>query len=129
MNDDFLKYGITTAHDASGRNPNEIRAYQKGVIEGWLKVRLYIMARLSGDIKVGDLYLESGLMTGFGNEKLRLGSLKLMIDGSVGGKTAAVRDAYPKDDNNFGITYMSQEELDNQVLKGHLAGYQSRLTL
>ena len=124
MNDEFLKFGITSAHDASGRNPNEIRAYQKGVAEGWLKVRLYLMARLSGDITVGAHYLESGLVTGFGNEKLRLGALKLMIDGSVGGKTAAVRDAYPSDANNFGITYMSQEELDAQVLKGHTAGYQ-----
>jgi len=124
MNDDFLKYGITSAHDASGRNPNEIRAYQKGAADGWLKVRLYLMVRLSGDITVGDRYLESGMITGFGNEKLRLGALKLMIDGSVGGKTAALREAYPNDPDNFGITYMSQQELDALVLKGHTTGYQ-----
>jgi predicted amidohydrolase YtcJ len=124
MNADFLKFGITSAHDASGRNPNEIRVYQKGVAEGWLKVRLYLMVRLSGDITIGNTYLESGLITGFGNEKLRLGALKLMIDGSVGGRTAAVNEAYPGDSNNYGITYMSQEELDTQVLKGHRAGYQ-----
>jgi predicted amidohydrolase YtcJ len=124
MNEDFLRLGITSAHDASGRNPSEIRVYQKGAAEGWLKVRLYIMVRLSGDIRVGDCYLESGLMTGFGNEKLRLGPLKLMIDGSAGGASAAVRKAYPGDPKNFGITYMSQEQLDEQVLRGHRAGFQ-----
>lgn len=124
MNRDFLRLGITSAHDASGRNPDEIRAYQIGVHEGWLNVRIYAMVRLSGDIRVGHHYLESGLMTGFGNEKLRLGPLKLMIDGSAGGGSAALREPYMDDPDNYGITYMSQEELDAQVLRGHAAGYQ-----
>jgi predicted amidohydrolase YtcJ len=124
MNQDFLSLGITSAHDASGRNPDEIRAYQKGIDQGWLDVRIYAMARLSGDIQVGHHYLESGLMTGFGNEKLRIGALKLMIDGSAGGASAALREPYMDDPENYGITYMSQEALDAQVLRGHAAGYQ-----
>lgn len=124
MNEDFLRCGITSAHDASGRNPNELRAYQKGVEDGWQKVRLYVMARISGDIEVGRHFLKTGLVTGFGNERLRLGPIKLMIDGSVGGASAAVRTAYPGDPDNYGITYMSQAELDKQVWESHKAGFQ-----
>ena len=124
MNDDFIRYGITSAHDASGRNPNELRAYQKGVAEGWLNVRLYVMSRISGDIHVGNHFLETGLVTGFGNDQLRLGPIKLMIDGSVGGASAAMRDPYPEDSDNYGILYMSQEALDRQILEAHRAGWQ-----
>jgi len=124
MNQEFLSLGITSAHDASGRNPDEIRAFQKGIEEGWLNIRIYAMARLSGDIQVGHHYLESGLVTGFGNERLRVGALKLMIDGSAGGASAALREPYVDDPENYGITYMSQEELDAQVLRGHKIGYQ-----
>jgi predicted amidohydrolase YtcJ len=124
MDDDFIRYGITSAHDASGRNPNEMRAYQKGVEDGWLNVRMYVMARTSGGIDLGAHLLKTGLMTGFGNDKLRLGAIKLMIDGSIGGTSAAVREPYPDDSDNFGIIYMNQEELDRQVLEAHEAGFQ-----
>ncbi|HSR10599.1 MAG TPA: amidohydrolase, partial [Thermodesulfobacteriota bacterium] len=123
-NDDFLKYGITSVTDASGRNPDEIRAFQKGVEEGWLKVRVYFQVRTSGPVRVGDNYIQSGLVTGYGNEKLRLGSYKLMLDGAGGGGSAAMRQAYPGKPGEFGILHQKQEELDELVLKGHRAGYQ-----
>ncbi len=125
MNSNFLKYGITSAHDASGRNIDEIRLFQKGVAEDWLKVRLYFMVRTSGDlVQVGEHYLQSGLLTGFGNDRLRLGPYKLLMDGSGSGGSAAMREPYPNDPDNFGILHMTQEELDDCVVRGHEAGYQ-----
>jgi len=125
MNDDFLRYGITSATDASGRNPDEIRAFQKAVAEGWLKVRIYFQVRTSGPtIQLGEHYLQSGLVTGYGNEKLRLGSFKLMLDGAGGGGSAAMRQAYPGKPSEYGILHQTQEELDELVLKGQKAGYQ-----
>jgi len=125
MNEDFLRYGITSATDASGRNVDEIRAFQKAVAEGWLQVRIYFQVRTSGPtIQLGEHYLQSGLVTGYGNEKLRLGSFKLMLDGAGGGGSAAMRQAYPGKPSDFGILHQTQEELDELVLKGQKAGYQ-----
>jgi predicted amidohydrolase YtcJ len=125
MNEDFLRYGITSATDASGRNPDEIRAFQRGAVEGWLQVRIYFQVRTSGSaIRLGEHYLQSGLVTGYGNEKLRLGSYKLMLDGAGGGGSAAMREAYPGKSSDFGILHQTQEELDELVLNGQKAGYQ-----
>ena len=125
MNDDFISYGITSATDASGRNPDEIRAFQKAAAEGWLQVRIYFQVLTSGPtIRLGENYLKTGLITGYGNEKLRLGSFKLMLDGAGGGGSAAMRQAYPGKPSDFGILHQTQEEMDELVLKGQKAGYQ-----
>jgi predicted amidohydrolase YtcJ len=125
MDRDFLRNGITSAHDASGRNADEIRLFQKGISNGQIHVRLYFMVRISGsDIQLGKQYLDTGLITGFGNEKLRLGALKLQMDGSGGGRSAAMRTPYPGDPENYGVLHMSQDELDELVCQGNRAGYQ-----
>jgi hypothetical protein len=124
-NRDFLSLGITSLHDANGINPEEIRVFQKGVAEGWLQIRLYLMVRSSGvDNQLGDLYLQTGLVTGFGNERIRLGPYKLMLDGAGSGASAAMRAHYPGDPNNFGILHLTQKELDAKITKAHRAGYQ-----
>jgi len=125
MNRDFLRLGITSAHDASGVNPDEIRLFQKGVTQGWLQVRIYFSVRVSGPtMELGEHYLRSGLVTGFGNERLRLGPYKLMIDGSGSGRSAAMREPYPDDPTNYGISYVKQKELDESILRAHKTGYQ-----
>ena len=125
MNDYFLSLGITSVQDASGRNLDEIRLFQRGVDEDWLKLRVYFMVRSMGaDVKVGRQFLNTGLTTGFGNDRLRLGSYKLMMDGAGSAGSAAMREPYPKNKNNFGILHMSPDELDEEVLRGHQAGYQ-----
>jgi predicted amidohydrolase YtcJ len=125
MNRDFLSLGITSVHDASGMNPEEIRIFQKGVNEGWIQVRLYLMFRSSGPSnQLGEIYLECGMLTGFGNERLRLGPYKLMLDGAGSGGSASMRAHYPHTPSDYGILYMNQDELDRKVLKAHQAGYQ-----
>jgi len=125
MNEDFLRYGITSATDASGRNSDQIQAFQKGTAEGLFQVRIYFQVRTMGaTVRVGEHYLQSGLVTGFGNEKLRLGSYKLMLDGAGGGGSAAMREAYPGKPSDFGILRQTREELDELVMNGHKAGYQ-----
>ena len=125
MSDYFLSLGITSAQDASGRNADEIILFQRGVAEGWLKVRIYFMVRSMGDdVTLGRHLLKTGLMTGFGNEKLRLGSYKLMMDGAGSAGSAAMRQPYPNDPQNYGLLHMPPEELDQEVLRGHMAGCQ-----
>ena len=126
MNEDFLRYGITSATDASGRNSGSNPRVPEG-----RRPRDYSrcgftsrFAPAAPSIRLGEHYLQSGLVTGYGNEKLRLGSFKLMLDGAGGGGSAAMRQSYPGKPSEFGILHQTQEELDELVLKGHKAGYQ-----
>ena len=121
----FLSLGITSVQDATGRNPDEIRAFHSGLDRSPARLRLYFMVRVdpSGEL-LGENYLKSGLKTGFGNERVRLGAAKLMADGGIGGRTAAMREPFPGDPENRGILYMDPEAMDATILRCHAAGYQ-----
>jgi len=128
MNRDFLRLGITSLHDASGVNPEEISTFQKGVSEGWIKTRLYLMVRSAGDIcQLGDSFLKTGLVTGFGNERIRIGPYKLMIDGAGSSGSAAMKNPYRGDAQNFGILNISEQELNEKIENAHRRGFQIAL--
>lgn len=60
-------------------------------------------------------YVEKGeFRTGIYEDpkRLALGPLKLFKDGSLGGRTAAVRKAYLDDPGNFGVECISNEDMD-----------------
>jgi predicted amidohydrolase YtcJ len=128
MNSDFLRLGITSLHDASGVNPEEIRVFQKGVSEGWIKVRLYLMVRSAGSVcQLGDTFLQTGLVTGFGNERIRIGPYKIIIDGAGSSGSAAMKNPYRGDSENYGILNISERDLNERIELAHRYGYQIAL--
>jgi predicted amidohydrolase YtcJ len=54
---------------------------------------------------------ELGLRSGFGDDFLRIGSVKMFADGALGPHTAAMLQPYNDDPNNLGILMMDAEEL------------------
>ena len=125
LNRDFLAYGITSAGEATGRIPHEIGAMQDGVAQGLIQFRIYFSARWAGKgAELGKTFIETGLKTGFGTDRFKLGWTKMMQDGSVGGCSAALRAPYPGQPDNTGICYFDQAELDDMVLTAHRAGWQ-----
>lgn len=54
---------------------------------------------------------EVGLRTGFGDDMLRIGSVKLFADGALGPRTAAMFDAYVDEPKKRGILIMDHEQL------------------
>jgi predicted amidohydrolase YtcJ len=52
-----------------------------------------------------------GLHTGFGDDWLRIGSLKIFADGALGPHTASMLTPYDDDHNNFGMLLLDNEEL------------------
>jgi predicted amidohydrolase YtcJ len=52
-----------------------------------------------------------GLSTGFGDDFLRIGSIKAFADGALGPQTAAMLKPYENDEQNRGILLMDAEEL------------------
>lgn len=60
-------------------------------------------------------FLKLGYRTGQGGEYFKVGPLKLIQDGSLGAKTAALLEPYENDENNRGIVTMTQEQLDEVI--------------
>jgi hypothetical protein len=64
------------------------------------------------------------MVTGFGNERLRLGPYKLILDGAGSSGSAAMKEPYPGEPNNYGMLNISQVEFDQRIEAAHRAGYQ-----
>jgi hypothetical protein len=117
--DHALSLGCTGVHDA-GLSGFEIRAYLKALEIGVLKVRAYLMWREDLSESMRSL----GLLTGFGNEIVRLGSAKLLIDGSIGARTASLFEPYEDDPSTKGLLMMPEEDLKEKVKGIHGQGHQ-----
>ncbi len=62
-------------------------------------------------MEVLDHAVEIGLRSGFGNEWLRVGSVKAFMDGALGPRTAAMIEPYLSEPENRGILNIDAEEL------------------
>ncbi|MBA2521031.1 MAG: amidohydrolase [Chloroflexia bacterium] len=117
----FLEQGVTSVAEAGIHDPVELRAYQGLRLAGKLPVRTYLMMMLDEHL---DALVSLGMRTGFGDDWLRLGPVKLFSDGSLGGRTARLRQPYEGQPDNLGLWMMPPEVLKAKVLKAHQAGFQ-----
>ena len=66
-----------------------------------------------------------GFHTGFGDDMLRVGSIKVISDGSLIGRTAAVCEPFRHAaEDDLGLAMYTPDELDDLVWRGHRAGWQ-----
>jgi predicted amidohydrolase YtcJ len=65
---------------------------------------------------------ETGLVTGFGNEKLQIGAVKLFADGAFGRRTALLSEPYHDQPGQYGEAMQTQEELYEMVKEVREAG-------
>lgn len=102
-----------------GKNyQNIIRAYNELRNEGKMSTRIYEQCLLpSMERLIG--FLNKGYKTGYGDEFFRIGPLKLLGDGSLGARTAALTKHYEDDPSTYGIAVYEQEELDEIVNTAH----------
>lgn len=120
----YLSAGGTSVHDAGGLTGPAFVPCQDLVAEGRIHVRLYAFTTVNSRRHPLIGMLNSGLHTGFGDERLRLGAFKVMTDGSSSGPTAATRQPYSSDSDDFGILYWSQDDLDDLIGQAHRQGFQ-----
>ena len=121
-------YGITSVHsdDLSTFDiPFEeiIAAYMELKAEGRMSVRVYEQCLLPMKEAL-ERFLQAGYCTGWGDDLFRIGPLKLLADGSLGARTAYMREPYADDPQNRGIATYSQEALNAMILRAHSAGMQ-----
>ncbi|MGE5214550.1 MAG: amidohydrolase [Nitrospirota bacterium] len=111
--------GITSAHDAWAVH-DYVRGYQDAHDAGELSTRIYC---LIGYREV-DRMLAAGIRTGFGNEWVRIGGMKMVADGSISERTAWLSQPYVGRPTDFGIQVMSEQELYENGRKAHEADWQ-----
>jgi predicted amidohydrolase YtcJ len=99
------RMGLTGVHDFDRRDC--FMALQQLHEQGRLRLRV------TKNIPVESLEhaFELGLRTGFGDDWLRIGSVKAFMDGALGPRTAAMFQPYAGEPENRGILNMDGEEL------------------
>jgi predicted amidohydrolase YtcJ len=121
----LVSEGITSVHDSGGYGAVQMEAFQEAVEQGKFHPRLYTMIfSFVENVRFVEDYLSVGIHTGFGNPHLRLGPVKLMIDGSSSGPTAATLAPYASNPSFSGILSHTQEEIDAIIEKAHGLGWQ-----
>ena len=137
----YLAEGITSVTEAGvgggwiGQSPIELAAYVAAREQGRLPVRAELMvvsdafhalnAHPADGIEAG---LDLGLRTGFGDDWLRLGPMKVFTDGSLVGRTAAMSAPYDGDPgsgdlNNRGYLQADAGYLAATIIAAHRAGW------
>lgn len=111
--------GLTSVHCIIS-SERELRALLNLKLEGRLPLRFYVFIppEQMGAIK------QLGLTRGFGDDWVRLGGIKLFVDGSLGARTAALEAPYTDQKDNRGVAIYTQKDLDRVVAECHLENLQ-----
>ena len=113
-----------------GKSPLELLAYQEAREHGDLAVRVQLMptvAALHGlepdrrdPMRFG---LDLGIRTGFGDDWLRIGPMKIWLDGSLIARTAAVVEPFCDHGHGRGYLQDDPELMRRRVLEAHVGGW------
>jgi predicted amidohydrolase YtcJ len=118
---DFSSKGVTTIYDFP--DGESMKIYQDLRDAGQLPLRLRYQIILTGGTKsFADFVLTYGPRTGFGDDWLRLGGIKLFVDGET--ESAVRYDPPGQREKWIGGQRYTQEELNDLVLQAHKAGFQ-----
>jgi predicted amidohydrolase YtcJ len=114
-----VEAGLTSVHWIINSEA-EIHAIQELRAQKELPLRVYLL------IPVGflDHLISLGLSTGFGDDMVRIGGVKIFADGSLGARTAALHTSYSDDPSTKGMMIYSKEKLGELIMKAHRAGLQ-----
>jgi len=123
----LVKAGITSSHDAGGYGSATYKSLQYAKDNNLLKNRVYTMlwtlfGKEAQKQNAKDL-TKLGFYTGFGDEQLKIGSLKIMVDGSAVGGTCATNTPILPDNKIYEPSF-SQSEIDEIFIEAHRAGFQ-----
>jgi hypothetical protein len=114
----YLSLGIVGAHDPFVDSVT-LRAYCDAAESGRFPFRLqaYILNQWA------DSLLALGVRQGFGSEWIRIGAVKVFLDGGMSSRTAAVFEPY-ETGGGTGILNYDQETLNHEIERFHKAGLQ-----
>lgn len=108
--------GVTGFHDFDGSD--SFRALQ--VLNEQNRLSLRVVKNIL--VSFLDDAIRLGLHTGFGDDFLRIGSIKIFADGALGSRTGATLEPYEGDTGNRGIVVTEKEELVQFASQASLNG-------
>jgi predicted amidohydrolase YtcJ len=133
----YLAEGITSCTEAGigggwiGHSPVELAAYQAARDQGRLRVRVELMIASEALHALGahpddglELGLDLGIRSGFGDDWLRVGAMKIFADGSLVGRTAAMSEDYSVAGAGRGYLQADEADLRATIIAAHRSGWQ-----
>jgi predicted amidohydrolase YtcJ len=120
--------GITAVGEP-GLYPEEIHGFHQAHLEHQLTVRTDMMLAGWGfgpaeiEEQLPERFKSMGVMTGFGDEMLRIGGVKFMPDGGIGDRTAKVYEPYEGEPDNRGQWIIEPQELGYLIRFVHDLGF------
>jgi len=111
--------GLTSVHDA-GISITEAEAYLSMADDQEMTMRIYAMVMGAGE----NLDAIGTPIYSYGNDRLTIAAVKLVADGALGSRGAAMVEPYEDDAENRGLPFWTQEELDGFVRKANDMGFQ-----
>ncbi len=115
----LLRVGLTSLHCIIG-NRQEFRILRKLQTEGRVKQSIYAVIPYH--------FLAEAAGMGFGTEtgdaRLRVGGVKIFMDGSLGGRTAALNEPYSDMPSTKGMMTFTEEKLRTAVKQAEESGFQ-----
>ena len=119
---DMSSKGITTIHTYAAKiwqYNEDINIYKNFEKEGKLPLRVTVCI---DELFEPEILTEEKLNNPY--RKVQLGAYKIFSDGSMGSRSAALKEPYSDDPKNSGFMLFTQEELNNKILTGYEHGLQ-----
>jgi len=110
------RVGLVGVHTMEG--PTAFRAFQQLRADGELGLR--VLMQIPEDNL--DAAIQMGLRSGFGDERLRIGAVKLFSDGSLGAHTAYMLAPFEDKPDDLGVPVATPEHLIEVVGRASRAG-------
>ncbi|MBT6036309.1 MAG: amidohydrolase [Kordiimonadaceae bacterium] len=113
-----LENGVTQVHSMGGFS--SLDYFKKAKAEGRLKIRAYYLPHISYRHQLAELIEKEGK----GDNWLRLGGVKELVDGSLGSTTAWFYEPYADEPDTNGFPLMQMDELKKSLEEAHAYGFQ-----
>jgi predicted amidohydrolase YtcJ len=132
----YLAEGLTSVTEAGvgggwvGLSPVDFAAFTAAREQGRLHVRTELMVVSDAFHPLGahqtdgmEIGIDLGLRTGFGDDWISIGPMKIFTDGSLVGRTAAMTEPYAGEESNSGYLQADAERLTAAMIAAHRAGW------
>ncbi|MFJ4229175.1 amidohydrolase [Paenarthrobacter nicotinovorans] len=132
----YAREGLTSVTDAGiaagwiGNAPGELAAYQNARDNGVLRTRMQVMPTIDAlefipghRDEPSRRGLGTGVRTGFGDDVLQFGPVKVFTDGSILGRTAQMSEHYENCPGNHGYLQEDAETMRERVLAAYASGW------
>jgi len=115
----YAASGLTCVNDGGIAQPVLLRALQELLRKEELPLRM----RMDLSYELMPQLAALGIAEGFGNDMLKTCAIKIVADGAISARTAAVAEQYLHRPNYYGELAITKEALLNIIMEGYPKGY------